>query len=125
MSDVGSEKLCSCRNLIRSQKCFHQFAFAADDHSRKAFEPFAFRSFRLSVEPIGEQTELVSKDFARANPVEKMVEQGRRKIMPPDFRHYSFSRRKSHERSFRESLLLLQHRRFRSCGQRASTIPLR
>jgi hypothetical protein len=70
MSDVGSKKLCSCRNLIRSQKCFHQFAFAADDHSRKAFEPFAFRSVWLSVEPIGEQTELISGDFARATAIE-------------------------------------------------------
>src|SRR5438477_9245345 len=84
-SDVGSEELCSCRNLICSQKRFHQFAFAADDHFRKAFEPSAFRSVRLSVEPIGEQTELVSGDFARPNPIDKMIEQSRREDYAAEF----------------------------------------
>ena len=43
--------LAADRRLVRSQKCLHQFAFAADDHSRKAFEPFALRGYSNATRP--------------------------------------------------------------------------
>src|SRR6266550_1730171 len=65
-----SEKFCAYRNLICSQKRFYQLAFAADNHSRKTLEPFAFQDFRFGVEPVGQQTELFRGDFSQPDSVE-------------------------------------------------------
>ena len=70
------------RRLVRSQKCFHQFAFAADDHSRKAFEPFALRSYRNATGPS------ISTVFPNQNGDEKRKLQGE-EIMLEDSKGFS------------------------------------
>jgi hypothetical protein len=107
---------------LRSKECLHEFAFAADNHIRKTFEPFVVRHFRLAIEPICKQSELICRNLARTNSVEKMIQQARRKSVPADFRHYSIAGRRSRERYFRGSWLPPQDRRSRSCAQQDSTV---
>ena len=39
-------------NLPRQQESFDEFAFAANGHAGKFFEPFSFRHFRVGAQPI-------------------------------------------------------------------------
>jgi hypothetical protein len=73
------ENFLSDRNLLRSKEYLHEFVFAADNHIRKTFEPFVVRHFRLAIEPICKQSELICRNFARTNSVEKMIQQSRRR----------------------------------------------
>ena len=118
-----SKDFLSDRKLLRIQECLHQIAFSADNHSWEAFEPFLVRHFRLDIEPLGEQSKLICRNLAGTNPLEEMMQQRRRKILPPDFRHCSFAvGRRSRERCFLELSLPPQDRRSPSCAQRDSTI---
>ena len=80
--------------LARRQKCFHQFAFAADGHPRKPPEPSTHGHLRLGVQPGGQQSKLAGGNVALLDAVEQMLEQSRRKILATDLRHEA-CRRKS------------------------------
>ena len=64
---VRLENFLSSRGLVCGQKRFHEFAFAAHNHSRKTLEPpFAWHvGFR--VEPFGKQAQLIGGYFAGTN----------------------------------------------------------
>ena len=55
------------RSLPGPQKCLNQRTFSADNHLRKAFEPFALRNFRISIQPAREQTELRRRNLPLPN----------------------------------------------------------
>src|SRR5437762_7458049 len=81
------------RSLPGPQKCLNQRTFSADNHLRKAFEPFALRNFRISCKPIGKLTELISRNFPFSDSIEQMIQQCRRKVLPPNLRHLVGDRR--------------------------------
>lgn len=53
----------------------------------ETLEPTTDRNLGFAVEPLSELSELVRRDFAGADAIEKMVKQCRRKIAPPDLSH--------------------------------------
>jgi hypothetical protein len=88
-----SDHLFASRSLPGSQNRLHQFAFAADNHLRKSFEPPTLQNFWLGDEPVSELTELISRDFALRDSIEQMIQQCRRKILPPNLRRFVADRR--------------------------------
>src|SRR5438093_178614 len=75
------------------QECLNQRTFSADNHLRKAFEPFALRNFRVGCKPIGKLTKLISRNFPFSDSIEQMIQQCRRKVWPPNLRHLVGDRR--------------------------------
>ena len=62
--------------LSGNQECFYQLAFAADDHAREAFEPFAFGDIGLGVESGGECHDVRPWDLPFAGTGQEVLEQG-------------------------------------------------
>ena len=62
--------------LSGNQECFYQLAFAADDHAREAFEPFAFGNFGIGVEPGGEGHDVRPWDLPFTGTGQEVLEQG-------------------------------------------------
>ena len=62
--------------LSGNQECFYQLAFAADDHAREAFEPFAFGNIGIGVEPGGECHDVRPWDLPFAGTGQEVLEQG-------------------------------------------------
>jgi hypothetical protein len=56
------------------QKCFDEFAFAADGHAWKDFVSFLIRDFGFGVEPFGEEAELICSNVARSDSVDEVRE---------------------------------------------------
>src|SRR6266581_3611846 len=75
------------RSLPSAQECPNQRTFSADNHLAKAFEPFALRNFRIGCKPIGKLTELIGRNFPFSDSIEQMIQQRRRKVLPPNLRH--------------------------------------
>src|SRR5919106_3845795 len=76
------------RSLPGARERLNQRTFPAHNHLRKAFEPFALRNFGVGREPIGELTELTGGNFPFSDSIEQMVQQSRRKVLPPNLRHF-------------------------------------
>jgi hypothetical protein len=55
--------------LAGLQKRFDEFTFTADGHAGKFLEPLAVRHFRLSEEPIRQESELVRRNLSAADTV--------------------------------------------------------
>ena len=51
------------RHLSSNQECFHEFAFAADDHAGESLEPFDFGNLGIGIEPRGEGHDVRPRDF--------------------------------------------------------------
>jgi hypothetical protein len=74
-------------NLAGLQKGFDKFALATNGQARKSFEPFPCRHFGLSVEPVGEQTELISRNIPGFDALQQMSIQRAREVAAPDAGH--------------------------------------
>jgi hypothetical protein len=55
---------CSHWSLSGSKEGLHQLAFTTNSHSRKTFEPFAFRNLRFGVEPVGKRAKVIRRNLA-------------------------------------------------------------
>ena len=75
---VGLDDLIPDRSLCNREEGPNQFPFTADRHPGKTFEPLARGHLGILIEPDGEVAKLAGGNFALLNPVEQMLEQGRR-----------------------------------------------
>ncbi len=76
------------RVLAGEKEDLNEFPLAAEDHARKALIPLTFGYFRFSVEPLGEQPELIGTNLARLDPVKQMLEKRGREITAADSGHH-------------------------------------
>ena len=90
ISKLPSRKFFARRGLIQGQKGLHEFAFATNSHARKAFEPAALRDGGLSIQPSGQQSQLIGLDVAEPDAVEQMFEYRARKIGAANLRHQAW-----------------------------------
>ncbi len=77
------------RNLPRSQERLNQRALSADNHLGKSFEPSTLRHFRIFSEPICEQPQLRSRNFALSNSPDEVRHQRLGDAFASNARHRS------------------------------------
>ena len=83
----ASKHLFAVRDLSGLQKGFDEFAFAADAHAGKPFEPSPLRHFRFESQPVRQESELIGGDVPAAYAVEQVIEKARGKAVAADARH--------------------------------------
>jgi len=66
--------------LIHGQESLYELAFTADGHAGKAFEPAALRDGGASVQPSGQQAQLIGGYAAEPDAVQQMLQQRGRKV---------------------------------------------
>jgi hypothetical protein len=59
--------------LTACEKGLYEFAFAANAHCGKSFEPFAVRDFRFGIEPVCQRPKLVRRNLPRLDSIEQMI----------------------------------------------------
>jgi hypothetical protein len=75
------------RNLSRLQKCFDEFAFAANGQAGEFLESFPLRHYRFGAKPVRQKFELVSGNCSFAGAVEQVIQQPGRKTLSANARH--------------------------------------
>jgi hypothetical protein len=73
--------------LAGQEKSPDELAFTAHPHAGKAFEPMAFRDFRLGVEPAGKELKLRSGNAAPLNAVKEVSKECGREMMTANSHH--------------------------------------
>ena len=74
-------------DLSGLQKCFDEFAFAANSHASKFLEAFALRHFGSSLKPVGQKAKLAGGNVAAMDPVKQMRQKLRWQIVAADAGH--------------------------------------
>ena len=79
------------RKLPWQKEGFDELTLATDNHPREPLVPVAFGNVGLGIEPAREEFKLRGGEFTALNAVEEVLEQGRRKTVPADLGHKSWT----------------------------------
>lgn len=80
-------------DLTNNEKCLYQFAFAANRHSRKPFEPSAFRNFWVFIKPRSKNAQLIGSNASISDAIKQMFQKRWRKVLPSNPRHENLRRK--------------------------------
>ena len=72
---VALHNLASIRHLAGQQESLDEFAFAANREAVESLEPFSFRHFGFSPQPVCQKPKLFGRDSTPEDTVEQMVKQ--------------------------------------------------
>jgi hypothetical protein len=85
-----SDKFFACGGLIHGQESLHEIAFAANGHAGKSFELAALRDRGSSIQPDGQQFQLIGWNAAEPDTVKQMFKHRGRKIGAANLRYQAW-----------------------------------